>query len=92
MSRYRELLFISGVVLWTIALVPAWSQTDVGGVITKRFCLGWWNSPLVESLERKEEAGSYGGTTHIQFASWSALAFLIGTICFAIHDKWHRRS
>lgn len=87
MLRYRELLLVCGVVLWTIALVPAWSQTDVAGVESNRFCLGWWNSPLVESLERREEAGSYSGTTNIRFVSWSAVAFCIGAILFFVHSK-----
>ncbi len=53
--RFRQLLLIIGVALWTFALVPAWDHNDGGGVVTNRFCMGWWNSPLVNRYRRSKK-------------------------------------
>jgi DNA primase catalytic subunit len=75
-------------VLWTAAILPSWEKTEAAGVIHKRFCMGWWNSPLVESIDKIDESEMatipYSGTTNVRVLSWSALAFVLGTIAFAV--------
>jgi hypothetical protein len=90
MVRLREVLLAVGVALWTLALVPAWDQSEDQGIIHKRFCLGWWNSPFLESRDRIDESKSatvpYSGSTEIRFVSWSALALLLGLLAFVARD------
>ncbi len=96
MSLLRDILLIIGVALWTAAVVPAWDRNEVQGVVHKRFCLGWWNSPLLESVERIDQAATatvpYSGSTNIRVMSWSALALLLGLVALLGRDLVKRRT
>lgn len=91
MSRLRDLLLIIGVMLWTAALLPSWNSTEDSGVIHKRFCLGWWNSPLLEANDRIDESETstfaYSGATSFRVFSWSAFALVLGTLSFVVRDR-----
>jgi hypothetical protein len=95
MSILRDLLLVIGVALWTAAITPAWDRNEGQGVIHKRFCLGWWNSPLLEAVERIDQAATasvpYSGATNIRVMSWSALALLLGLVAFVGRDLLKRR-
>jgi hypothetical protein len=91
-SRVRDLCLGLCVCLWTIALVPSWSRSAAGTAVTDRFCVGWPNSPLIESVEVADPGSdvtppSFSARVNVNVLSWSVLAFAVGAVAL----KWWER-